>query len=389
MSNILKVFLSLVIFVKEVRAYSMPYCSTMNRRHLLQTTFSIIPATVLLRSNSVFAFTQQESDHIKLYEKVVPSVCYIETEYEKITKQPLQQVPKGIGTGFVWDTQGHIVTNFHVISKVERAVVRLANNNGEIVEYIPKLTGIDPDKDIAVLKIDVKSTVDLRPIVLNSNDCIKIGQYAFAIGNPFGKELSFSMGIISGKFRELNAPSGRKIKDVIQTDADVNPGNSGGPLLDSDGKLIGMNTATMGMGVSSGVNFALSVDMIKNTVTQIIQKGTIPRAALGISYLENNPSASEAQNAGLPFVEKGVIVLNVPKNSPSYASGLQGADVIVGIDDYDISRPIDLLDTLEHYKPGDKIKLHILRNIITPKTLDVTLGSFSMSTFSNLQRELL
>jgi S1-C subfamily serine protease len=382
MSNILKLFLSLVIFVKEVSAYSIPYCPTVNRRHLLQTTFSIIPATVLLRGNSVIAFTQQESEHIKLYEKVVPSVCYIETEYEKPTKKPHQQASKGIGTGFVWDTQGHIVTNFHVISKVERAIVRLANNNGEIVEYIPKLTGTDPDKDIAVLKIDVKSTVDLRPIALNSNDAVKIGQYAFAIGNPFGQELSFSMGIISGKFRELNAPSGRKIKDVIQTDADVNPGNSGGPLLDSDGKLIGMNTATMGMGVSSGVNFALSVDMIKNTVMQIIQNGTIYRAALGISYLDQ--SASEAKNDGLPFIQKGVIVLNVPKSSPSYASGLQGADVIVGIDDYDISKPIDLLDTLEHYKPGNKIKLHILRNNITPKTLDVTLGSFS-----NLQRELL
>lgn len=370
-----------------------------SRRQLLEglrgAAFSLIPASLLLRGQkAVQAFTQQENEHIKLYDKILPSVCYISTEYSNSTagsEKDKQNIGSGIGTGFVWDNHGHIVTNFHVINKADKATVRFKFVKGDdvdYVEYIPKLTGVDPDRDIAVLKIDkIKSLPD--PIQLSSNNAIKIGQYAFAIGNPFGKEFSFSMGIISGMLRDLTAPSGRKIKNVIQTDADINPGNSGGPLIDSDGKLIGMNTACMGMGVSAGVNFAVSVDMIKETVTQIIANGTVQHAALGISYVERNPSKEEAEKAGLPYVQKGVVVLNVSETSPAYEGGLRGADVIIAIDKWPINKPSDLLDILDHYKPNDKIKLSIMRNNVTPLTLEVVLGSFSSNVFSKLEREQL
>jgi len=390
---------------------------SLNRRDILLKILLIfnIPFLNKIAAN---AYTEDEEKYIKLFEKLTPSVCYISTEYKDIANKlsiNSTNIPKGVGTGFIWDKEGHIVTNFHVINKVDNAQITLTNKEGITKDFFAKLTGVDPDRDIAVIKVDAAYT-DLFPITVGLNQNIKIGQYAFAIGNPFGQDHTFTMGIVSGKNRELTSPTGRKIKNVIQTDASINPGNSGGPLLDFDGKLIGMNTATFGMGVSSGVNFAISVDTVKETVEQIIKYGSVQRAILGISYLERSPSRQESLKSGLPFVEKGVIVLDVPETSPVYSSGLRGikktsnneerhmnkmlkldsaniiqnilGDVIIGINNFEINNPNDLLATLDNFKPGDKVKLHILRgNSLTPITLDITLGSFGSSTFSGLKNE--
>ena len=369
----------------------------------LLSSATIVAASggIPLRSD---AYPLGEDEQVKLFEEAVPSVCFISTEYTTMAQQlnlGADNLPKGVGTGFVWDNLGHIVTNFHVINKVDTALVTVTNAKGETKQYTAKLTGVDPDKDIAVLKIDAERA-ELRPIPLGTATTVKVGQYALAIGNPFGQDHTLTTGVISGKNREITAPTGRKIKGIIQTDAAINPGNSGGPLLDSSGRLIGVNTASLGAGVSAGVGFALPVDAVKSVVDQIIQFGAVQRAILGITYLERLPTPAEAERSGLPRIERGVVVLEVPETSPALVAGLQGVqrsvdpavkrttvgDVIVGIDDKPINAPPDLTAALEAYKPGDKVNLKVLRGPAQePKTLIVALGSFRGSTFSGLQSD--
>lgn len=404
------------LFSPKLRGSSLRLSPNMNmnieRRDLLAKGLLIAGMPLIKIAN---AFTGDEKNNIEMFDKLTPSVCYISTEYKNIAGKldvDTSKVPKGVGTGFVWDTEGHIITNFHVINKVDNATITLTNKDGVEKDYIAKLTGVDADKDIAVLKVDVGDAdgMQLLPIPLANNKDIKIGQYAFAIGNPFGKDHSLSMGIVSGKNREMKAPTGRKIKDIIQTDAAVNPGNSGGPLVDYAGNLIGMNTATVGMGVSAGVGLAVSVDTIKKSVHDIIQFGSVQKPALGISYLEHLPSRKEALKSGIPYIDRGVIVLDVPEISPAYSAGLQGirkktvlnaqnntdtdnsksvlGDVIVGIDNHAISNADDMLNALDQYKPNDKIKLFVLRGEERKGLiLDVVLASFELKTFSGLELE--
>ena len=403
LARILKLCLQLLL-ITEVSCFAFPMplqykrskgtlkctCMSYDRRN------AIVKGLVLANIPKIAqAYNADELQHVQIYEKCAPSVCYISTEYKNIAEElkmspkDTKNLPKGVGTGFVWDTDGHIVTNFHVINKVDKAEVSLTDARGQTSKYTAKLTGVDPDRDIAVLKIENSS--ELKPITIGSIDDVKIGQYAYAIGNPFGQDHTFTMGIISGKNREITSPTGRKIKGMIQTDAAINPGNSGGPLLDSSAKLIGMNTATFGMGVSSGVNFAISIDMIKETVSEIIQYGIVQRAVLGITYIEKLPE----ELVELHAVQKGVIVLQVPTTSPAFTAGLLGidkasktlGDVIVAIDDNPVNNPSDMLTVLEKYKPGNKIKLHVLRGNKIPMVLDIELASFRVHTFAGLQYE--
>lgn len=385
-----------VFALRQTRQNTQPHITMqMDRRDIFKKTLGV--GSLISYSNflaSAYAYMPEEINQINLYDKALPSVCYISTEYMNNTQNTQKNTPKGVGTGFLWDKEGHIVTNFHVINKADKAMVYMNNKNGSEIAYNVKLCGVDPDKDIAVLKISANHNDTFIPITLAENKDILIGQYAYAIGNPFGQSYSFSMGIISGKHRELTSPTGRKIKDVIQTDAAINPGNSGGVLLNTDGNLIGMNTATIGMGTSSGVNLAISVDTIRKSVPDIIKYGNAKRAVLGIEYLERNPSLEDSQKSGMPFIEKGVIVKNVPATSPAYAAGLRGiqnnqiGDIIIGINTYDIDTARDLLDILDKYKPNDVIQMRVLRsNQFTPVSLQVTLGSFEVYNFSGLEYE--
>lgn len=405
-------FIFSFIFMIEASSFTMPL--TMQQMHQnkqpVQISSQQLRGTYFTRRNMLFkslvianipfastiaeAYQIDELNHMKIYDKTMQSVCYISTEYKNIAQKvnmdvkDVKNLPKGVGTGFVWDNVGHIVTNFHVINKVDNAQVTFTDAFGKKKVFMAKLTGVDPDRDIAVIKVDDAN--EFVPIPLSAEKNIKVGQYAYAIGNPFGQDHTFTMGIISGKNREISSPTGRKIKGIIQTDAAINPGNSGGPLLDSSAQLIGMNTATFGMGVSSGVNFAISVDMIKETVDEIIKYGSVRRAVIGISYLDRIPKES-----GLPEVTKGVIVLDVPLTSPAFTAGLIGiknnnntlGDVIVGINEDHIDSPNDMLAVLEKYKPGDTVVLHVLRNNTKSLDIIVTLGSFAVNTFSGLKTE--
>ena len=361
--------------------------------------------TNLLGLNSIFLYDNIlpniEKKQANIFYNAVPSVCYVSTEYTSMAdKYNLNKddLPKGVGTGFIWDKKGHIITNFHVINKVDNAIITITDKNNIKKNYKAKLTGIDPDLDIAVLKIDIDKDDNLQVINYNKNIKTTIGEYAFAIGNPFGQDHTFTSGIISANNREITAPTGRKIYDVIQTDAAINPGNSGGPLLNSNGELIGINTASLGNGVSSGIGFTIPINNAVKSITDIIETGFVKRAILGISYMERNPSILESEKSGIPIIDKGLLILEVPEKSPAYDAGLRGVvrdktqkianigDIILSIDNNEILGPNDLNLILKKYKPGDKVIIEYLRDNSKKKT-ELVLGSYKGTTFTQLENE--
>lgn len=291
----------------------------------------------------------------------------------------VMKIPRGQGSGFVWDTKGHIVTNFHVVRGA--AEVRVAMYDQQV--YKATMVGGDPTKDIAVLKLDAPPEIlrDLKPIVLGHSSNLLVGQKIFAIGNPFGLDHTLTQGIISGLNRQLSGyGAGPSLRNVIQTDAAINPGNSGGPILDSRGRLVGISTAIAdptGKGGSSGVGFAIPVDSVKGLVQQILTFGRVVRPVLGISL---GPSQALRQ-----FGLQGVMVLDVPNGSPAAQAGLQGVsrdafgrvrlgDIIVGFDGKQVNDEGDLFDALDTSHVGQKVTLDVLREGTRKATVSVVLG---------------
>ena len=342
-----------------------------------------------------------EEEQTRIFEKSISSVCYISTEYSSMAdKYNLNKddLPKGVGTGFIWDKEGHIITNFHVINKVDKALVTITDNGGNKKTYVAKLTGVDPDTDLAILKIDAPAS-DLQVINYKADVKTRIGQFAFAIGNPFGQDHTFTTGIVSAINREITAPTGRKIYGIIQTDAAINPGNSGGPLLNSNGEIVGINTASLGLGVSAGIGFAIPISSALKSINDIITTGYVQKAILGISYMERNPSVVESEKSGIPIITKGILILDVPTNSPAYAAGLKGitrdektkrvsliGDIIIAINNMPINNPDNLNTILKMFKPGDKISIKYLRNKKEYST-ELILGNYKGTTFTMLENE--
>lgn len=307
-----------------------------------------------------------EQNTIKLYLDNKPSVVYVST----FTKgrggftMNMESMPQGSGSGFVWDTEGHIVTNFHVIRSANSAQIGLLDSNGKTTTYEAELTGVDPDKDIAVLKIKAPMS-SLRPIAVGKSAKVQVGQIALAIGNPFGLDHTLTTGVISGLGRETTSPTGRPITNVIQTDAAINPGNSGGALLDSSGRLIGMNTAILSpSGSSAGIGFAIPSDTVSQVVESLIKGGQVVRPAIGISFLE----AQQARQLGIP---EGVLILEAPPGSPAEQAGLRGTvrtyrglevgDIITGLNGMQIKSESDLFKALDGKKPGETVVITALR----------------------------
>jgi S1-C subfamily serine protease len=285
----------------------------------------------------------------------------------------VQQVPRGTGTGFVWDEAGHIVTNFHVIQGASAARVTLADQSSHRAE----LVGAFPDRDLAVLKINVPRQ-RLPPIALGSSRELQVGQRVYAIGNPFGLDQTLTTGIVSALNREIESVTRRTIRGAIQTDAAINPGNSGGPLLDSAGRLIGVNTAIFSTsGASAGIGFAIPVDEVNRIVPRLIRDGRLIRPNLGITAA---PEAwAKAQN-----LAPGVPVLRVAPNSVAQRAGitpfarsgdggLVAGDVITAINDEPIASFEDLLTVMERFQPGDRVSLSLWRSGKARKQV-VTLG---------------
>jgi len=283
------------------------------------------------------------------------------------------EVPAGAGSGFVWDDQGHIVTNYHVIQGGDRFVINYHNDSKQ---YEATVVGAEPRKDIAVLKVQNPPS-GKRSLPIGSSNLLQVGQKALAIGNPFGLDHTLTDGIISALERKIQGIGGVKIHGMIQTDCSINPGNSGGPLLDSSGKLVGMNTMIYSAsGSSAGVGFAVPVDTIKRIVPDLIRFGKVNRPGLGIALLED-------VYKGYFDVKKGLVIKYVDPKSPAGKLGLKGmtrdprgryylGDILLKLDGKEVNTYDDIYNLLENYKIGQEVTITYLRekkNIQTKITL--------------------
>lgn len=307
-----------------------------------------------------------ERDTITIFEKTAPLVVNVHKLRTVITRDLVRHdVQAGTASGFIWDKNGYIVTNFHVIRGANKIAVTL--QKGKTVQA--KIIGAYPRKDIALLKIaDTSALKDLDHFehfpVADSND-LQVGQNAIAIGNPFGLDSTLTTGVVSALGREIPGVAGR-IHNMIQTDASINPGNSGGPLLDSHGRLIGMNTMIFSAsGTSSGIGFAVPANDINRIVKQLIQYGRVKQARIGVQVFNDQV----ARQLGL----EGVIISSVITGSPAQKAGLQGSyrdrngdiilgDIISAINNHPIKRYDDLFEVLDHIKVGDTVTIKYLRN---------------------------
>jgi len=255
-----------------------------------------------------------EQHLVKLFEASAPSVAYITTEKVRGVGLFAAEVAVGAGSGFVWDTRGHVVTNHHVVAGARRVFVRL--DEGEPMEAEP--IGLAPHYDLAVVRL-TRPPRNLRPIPVGTSADLKIGQIVIALGNPFGLERTLTQGIISALDRELPVAGFREVAGVIQTDAAINPGNSGGPLIDSAGRLIGVNTAIRAVGGDwAGLGFAIPVDLVNRIVPVLIERGRAPLAGIGIDPFPPDAVA----RAGI----RGVVIRGVSAGSPAARAGLRAVD---------------------------------------------------------------
>ena len=307
-----------------------------------------------------------EKATIELFEKARGSVVYITTKSQvrDFWTRNVFTVPRGTGSGFIWDDAGHVITNYHVIENASEATVKLADGR----DYKAALVGASPAHDIAVLKIGVGFKRP-PPVPLGSSHDLKVGQKVFAIGNPFGLDWTLTTGIVSALDRSLGGDNGMTIEHLIQSDAAINPGNSGGPLLDSAGRLIGINTAIYSpSGASAGIGFSVPVDTVNQVVPQLIKSGKYIRPALGIEVDERlNQRLAELRGV------EGVVILKVAPGSAAEKAGLKGAtvsgdggivpgDTIVAIEGKPVEAVGKLLSRLDDFKVGQTIKVTVLRN---------------------------
>lgn len=303
-----------------------------------------------------------EKATIELFREASPSVVFITTLARQRTGLfRISEIPQGEGSGFVWDTEGHVVTNYHVIQGASSARVTLSDGSTFTASFV----GAAPDRDLAVLRIFAAGKT-LRPILLGTSRDLQVGQKVFAIGNPFGLDQSLSTGIVSALGRSIESATGRQIEGVIQTDAAINPGNSGGPLLDSAGRLIGVNTAIASTsGSSAGIGFAVPVDTVNGIVPQLISHGRVIRPQLGVTL------ADDAVTARLGV--EGALVLSVAPGSGAAAAGLRGTaraedgslvlgDVVTRAGEKPVRSADDLIAVLEEKKPGETLPLLVLRD---------------------------
>jgi S1-C subfamily serine protease len=311
----------------------------------------------------------EERSVTELFERSSPSVVFItsialRTDFFRLN---VMEIPRGTGSGFVWDEHGHVVTNYHVIMEGNAFKVTLADQSTWDAEVV----GFEPDKDLAVLHIEAPPE-RLPPITVGSSDDLKVGQQVLAIGNPFGFDQTLTTGVISALGREIESVARIPIRDVIQTDAAINPGNSGGPLLDSAGRLIGVNTAIYSpSGSYAGIGFAIPVDTVNWVVPQLIAYGRLPRPALGVGLAADQVS----RRLGID----GLLVLNVQPGSGAEKADIRPTtrdrwgqlrlgDVIVAVDDEPVRTHGDLQLLLERRKAGQVVTVTILRD---GRTVDV------------------
>jgi S1-C subfamily serine protease len=293
---------------------------------------------------------------INVAEKVSPSVVFIEVEVptkgNRRYGQGSQQEGRGSGSGFIFTPDGFILTNSHVVhgaTKIDVVLTDATRCHAEII-------GDDPDTDLAVIRINAPNLV---PAHLGESQSIRVGQLAIAIGNPYGFQCTVTAGVVSALGRSLRAQSGRLMDDVIQTDAALNPGNSGGPLVNSRGEVIGVNTAMILP--AQGICFATSVDTAKFVAARLIRDGFISRSFIGMAGQNVPLPRRVVRYYNLP-VESGVMIISFEKDSPAAKAGLQEGDIIIGFGDHAVKGIDDLHKLLGEDQVGRQVSMTILRN---------------------------
>jgi len=304
------------------------------------------------------SLSEIERTSIEIFEHASQSVVQVVGRAGAIDTPEAENGLAQSGSGFVWDGAGHIVTNDHVVEGTSSLAVRFAS--GQVLRA--QVVGTAPNYDLAVIRVDNPRSLP-PPIAIGTSDDLKVGQWVFAIGNPFGLDQSLTTGIISALKRHLPTSAGREIANVIQTDAAINPGNSGGPLLDSAGRMIGVNTAILSpSGTSAGIGFAIPIDVVNRVVPEIIGKGYVPTPGIGIVAA----SEAAATRAGV----EGVAVVRTAPGSAAERAGLRGVDanggrlgdVIVGVNGKPVHRLPDLTDELERVGVGKRVTLQVKRD---------------------------
>ncbi|MCH7621748.1 MAG: trypsin-like peptidase domain-containing protein [Chloroflexi bacterium] len=335
---------------------------------------------------------------VGIYERLLPSVVEIRTSrrlglpeelpsFPSIPGFPEDRFPfeRSGGSGFVWDDQGHIVTNHHVVDGADRLTVIFSDGTERQAEVL----GTDPDSDLAVLKLLDRDGLTMPPAPLGDSGAVKPGQLAVAIGSPFGQEFTITSGIVSAVGRTIRSGNSQfSIPEVIQTDAPINPGNSGGPLLDRNGHVIGVNTQIISRsGSNSGIGFAVPINTAKRVIPELIENGQYQYAWLGISGTSLRPDVAELMD--LPRDTRGTLVIDVTRNGPAEAAGLLGSDrseqvegldlrlggdIIVAIDGTQVRTIDDLIAYLvDNTRPEDESVLEVIREDGSRETIQVTL----------------
>jgi S1-C subfamily serine protease len=329
----------------------------------------------------------------EIYRQSAPGVVQITTtSVQEVPADPFlspfgfpeQQEQRALGSGFVIDKSGHIVTNYHVVQGARDIEVSFSNRDS----VKARLVGQDPSTDLAVLKVDVDARA-LTPLKLGDSDRVRVGDSVVAIGNPLGLERSVTAGIVSALHRPLTAPNRFTIDDVIQTDASINSGNSGGPLIAANGRVIGVNTAiatgNTGARGNIGIGFAVPVNTVRDVTSQLIDRGRAEHAFLGVGTLAISEQVADVFK--LP-VEEGLLVVRVFEGSGAEKAGLRagttevvvagesyllGGDIIVAVDGRKVATTDDLREVVSAKKPGDKVKLEAYRGE-QKRSFEVTLG---------------
>ena len=332
-------------------------------------SFVLLGITSLLCSSQDLDYsafkTNDEENNIEIFKRSSPSVVHITNSRLVRSFYSLnpQEVPQGTGTGFIWNQEGYVVTNFHVIQQAN--VVTVTLQDGTSYEAVP--VGSDPDKDLAVLRINVPEP-ELSPVILGDSSLLEVGRKVIAIGNPFGLDTTMTVGVVSALGREIDSISRRKIRDVIQTDAAINPGNSGGPLLNSLGQLVGVNTAIYSpSGVNSGIGFAIPVNTVKRIVPELITFGRVQTPILGITHIPQPDYYRELWGI------EGVIVMDVVPGADPAQVGMRGlrrvqrgriqlGDVIFEIDGESVSNEDDYANIMEQHRAGDVVNIKTRRD---------------------------
>lgn len=362
-----------------------------NRLASVNSAQAVQPATgVALKESTAWAdrigserpLTNEEQTNIYVYEHANPSVVNIDTRSVQIDHFfGMQREAEGTGSGAILDRDGHVITNYHVIDGANQIEITLASNKS----YPATVIGGDKEQDIAVLKVDAPAD-ELTPITLGNSDRLRVGQRVYVLGNPFGWDGTLSTGIVSSLNRDLpSRVPGRNMQALIQTDAAMNPGNSGGPLLNTSGQMIGMCVAiATKVGQSAGVGFAIPIDRIKSIVPELISNGRVVRADIGITHVMET--------------DNGLVIARLEPEGPAAQAGLQGfrrvvqrrregglvyeteqidrshADRILAVDGEVMKTGVRFRDKIWEHKPGDVVKISVLRDG-KQQDVDVTLGS--------------